>query len=119
MTTAQTTTRYIPVAKFNQFYPWPTPGSIRNRINAAKRGTDSDFLKCIRKVGGRVLVDEQAFLAWLDEQAETDAEQIRSLTRAELESAICAMADSGLEDNTIAVVTSLNVEKVRQVLASR
>lgn len=64
-------TRYIPVAKFDQYHPWPTPQAIRNRITAAKRGTDPDFLVCIRKVGGRVLVDEQAFLAWLDNQAAT------------------------------------------------
>ena len=73
MATSQNTTRYIPVAKFDEYHPWPTPGAIRNRIIAAKRGTDPDFLKCIKKVGGRVLVDEQAFLAWLDTHAETNA----------------------------------------------
>lgn len=65
-----TATRYIPVAKFDQFYPWPTPQSIRNRIHAARRGVDPEFLDCIKKVGGRVLVDERAFLAWLESQAE-------------------------------------------------
>ena len=69
-------TRYIPVAKFDEYYPWPTPGSIRNRIIAAKRGTDPDFLSCIRKVGGRVLVDERAFLDWLDKQAESNADAV-------------------------------------------
>lgn len=59
-------TRYIPVAKFDNYHPWPTPQSIRNRIHAAKRGTDPDFLKCIVHAGGRVLVDEQAFLCWLE-----------------------------------------------------
>ena len=73
METTHHTNRFIPVARFDEFYPWPTPGAIRNRIIAAKRGTDPGFLKCIRKVGGRVLVDEQAFLAWLNEQADTTA----------------------------------------------
>ena len=67
-------TRYIPVSQFDQYHPWPTPQSIRNRIHAAKRGTDSDFLKCIKRAGGRVLVDEQAFLSWLEAQSATEAE---------------------------------------------
>ena len=67
-------TRYIPVAKFDQYYPWPTTQSMRNRFYAAKRGTDPDFLRCIKRVGGRVLVDEEAFLSWLKDQPETEAE---------------------------------------------
>ena len=70
MTSTVENTRYIPVAEFDKFHPWPTPRAIRNRIHAARRGKDPDFLKCIRKVGGRVLVDEQAFLAWLENQSE-------------------------------------------------
>ncbi len=73
MTTNQNDTRYIPVAKFDLYHPWPTPQSIRNRIHCAKRGTDPDFLRCIKKVGGRVLVDEAAFLRWLNEQADSEA----------------------------------------------
>ncbi len=68
----QRTTRYIPVAKFNEYHPWPTPRAIRNRIHAARRGADPEFLKCIKKVGGRVLVDERAFIAWLKNQADTE-----------------------------------------------
>ena len=63
------TTRFIPVASFDKYHPWPTPQSIRNRIHAAKRGTDPAFLNCIKWVGGRVLVDEAAFLSWLDDQS--------------------------------------------------
>ena len=71
MATQQTQTRYIPVSKFDQYQPWPTPQSIRNRINAARRREnpkDPDFLKCIKFAGGRVLVDEQAFLKWIESQ---------------------------------------------------
>ncbi len=67
-------TRYIPVAQFDQYHPWPTPQSIHNRIHAAKRGTDADFLKCIKWAGGRVLVDEKAFLSWLKAQSASVAE---------------------------------------------
>ncbi len=73
MANNQNETRYIPVAQFNKYHPWPTPQSIRNRKHAAERGNDPDFLKCIKKVGGRVLVDEQAFLRWLTDQADTEA----------------------------------------------
>ena len=69
MAKAQNDTRYIPVATFNKYHPWPTPQSIRNRIHAAQRGNDPDFLNCIKWVGGRVLVDEQAFLRWVEAQA--------------------------------------------------
>ena len=72
-TEQQTATRHIPVATFDKYHPWPTPQSLRNRIHAAKRGTDPNFLNCIKKVGGRVLVDEQAFLRWLNDQADTEA----------------------------------------------
>ncbi len=62
-------TRYIPVSKFNAFQPWPTPQGLRNRIHAARRGTDPDFLKCVKYAGGRVLIDEEAFLQWLINQS--------------------------------------------------
>lgn len=59
-------TRYIPVSRFDQYHPWPTPQSIRNRIHAAKRGNDPDFLNCVKYAGNRVLIDEVAFLTWID-----------------------------------------------------
>ncbi len=65
-------TRYIPVSKFDNYHPWPTPRGIRNRIHAAQRGTDVGFLDCIKWVGGRVLVDEQAFLRWVEIQADAE-----------------------------------------------
>ena len=67
-------TRYIPVSQFDQYHPWPTPQSIRNRIHKASRGIDPGFLNCIKRAGGRVLVDEQAFLTWLEAQSATEAE---------------------------------------------
>ena len=69
----QAPTRYIPVAIFDEYHPWPTPQSLRNRKHAAERGNDPDFLKCIKKVGGRILIDEQAFLRWVEAQAESAA----------------------------------------------
>ena len=66
-------TRYIPVSQFHNYHPWPTPRAIRNRIHAAQRGKDSEFLHCIKWVGGRVLVDEQAFLKWVETQSASSA----------------------------------------------
>ena len=79
----ENTTRYIPVSKFDQYHPWPTPQSLRNRYHAAKRGIDPEFLNCIKKVGGRVLVDELAFLTWLKSQAiEVDSTSRESVAAA-------------------------------------
>jgi hypothetical protein len=84
-------TRYIPVSRFKEFHPWPTPQGLRNRIAAAKKvlqqneqgdkadSTEVDdakqFLKCVKWVGGRVLVDEQEFFAWLERQSVAERER--------------------------------------------
>ena len=70
----QIKTRYIPVAKFDEYHPWPSVKSMRNRYQAAKNGTDPDFLNCIKKIGERVLVDERAFIEWLESHAESQTQ---------------------------------------------
>jgi hypothetical protein len=66
-------TRYIPAADWNKYHPWPPAGGLRHLIfHADKNG----FRKCFRKIGSRVLIDESAFFAWVDEHgasAETEA----------------------------------------------
>ncbi|MBW8036495.1 MAG: hypothetical protein FVQ79_12940 [Planctomycetes bacterium] len=64
--------RLIPVAKWDQYHPWPSPQSIRNRLHAAKGGKDPEFLECIVKVGGRVLIDEAKFFNWIELTSETN-----------------------------------------------
>ena len=56
--------RLIPVAKFNDYHPDPTPAAIRWMIFMDKDG----FCRCVVRRGRRVLIDEQEYFAWLDEQ---------------------------------------------------
>ena len=58
--------RFIPVSDFDQYFPWPTVGALRVRIcQAEKDGGDKKFLKCVVRVGTRVLIDEAAFVEWM------------------------------------------------------
>lgn len=58
-------TRYIPLTKWEKHHPWPTVGQLRWFVfNAQTNG----FEVCIRKVSGRILIDESAFFEWVDQQ---------------------------------------------------
>ena len=62
------TQRYIPVTQWAKDHEWPPIGGLRHLIfNASKNGFD----KVIRRVGRRVLIDEQAFYIWVDRQVES------------------------------------------------
>ena len=53
------------VTHFCQAYPSFTTGGIRALIfNAEKNG----FKQCIRRIGRRVLIDVEAFYAWVEGQ---------------------------------------------------
>lgn len=54
--------RLIPVTKWNDYYDWPSINSLRNLIFHEKT---NGFSHCIRRVGGRVLIDESAFFEWV------------------------------------------------------
>lgn len=57
--------RLIPASSWNEHHSWPPIGGLRHLIfNGHKNG----FERCIRRVGRRVLIDEQAFFAWIDAQ---------------------------------------------------
>lgn len=60
-----TKTRYIPVPKWNEYHDWPTVGALRNYIFYAKQ---NGFDEVIRRVGRRLLINENAFFAWLEQQ---------------------------------------------------
>ena len=54
----------IPVTKWNDYHLYPTIGALRALIfNAHKNGFD----KVIRRIGGRVLIKEDAFFEWVEE----------------------------------------------------
>ena len=57
--------KLIPVTKWPEHHSWPTVTGLRHFIfNARTNGFD----KVIRRVGARILIDEQAFFQWIDEQ---------------------------------------------------
>lgn len=57
--------RLIPVPDWNKHHAWPPQGGLRHLIFHASR---NNFDKVIRRAGRRVLIDEQAFFAWMDDQ---------------------------------------------------
>ena len=71
----QNSNRFIPVNQWNDFYPWPTEGSIRVRICDAEKGRgDAGFLNCIVRIGRRVLIDECKFIEWVRLHSIQDSE---------------------------------------------
>jgi hypothetical protein len=57
----ETKNRLVPVTKWNQYHPWPSIGGIRHMIAHRKEK------KCghvFVKVGGRWLINENAFFSW-------------------------------------------------------
>ena len=58
-------TRLIPVTDWQKHHLWPPEGGLRYLIfNERLDG----FHKCVRRVGRRVLIDEEAFFEWVAEQ---------------------------------------------------
>ena len=57
--------RLLTVIQWNRFHPWPSPSGLRHLIFYSKT---NGFDRVIRKIGRRVLIDEQAFFDWSDGQ---------------------------------------------------
>lgn len=53
--------RLIPVTEWNKHHPWPREGGLRHLIFFHKT---NGFSNVVRRVGGRVLIDEKAFFSW-------------------------------------------------------
>ena len=64
--------RLIPVTKWNERHEWPPIGGLRHLIFHAK---SNGFDRVVKRVGRRVLIDEQAFFEWLDTQNENRKER--------------------------------------------
>jgi hypothetical protein len=58
-------TRLIPLTRWDEFHPWPTRSALRHMV--VKSG-ENGFNEVIRRVGKRVLIDEDAFFAWVEQQ---------------------------------------------------
>lgn len=57
--------KLIPASKWNEHHEWPPIGGLRHLIFFAPL---NNFKKVVKRVGRRVLIDEQAFFEWLEEQ---------------------------------------------------
>ncbi len=58
-------TRLLPLTDWPKHHEWPPIGGLRHLVFHAK---SNDFDKVIRRAGRRVLIDEAAFFAWVEEQ---------------------------------------------------
>ena len=61
------TTRLIPLTQWPKHHAWPPLGGLRHLVFHAQT---NGFDRVIRKVHNRILIDEQAFFAWVEEEAE-------------------------------------------------
>lgn len=59
------TSRLIPVTLWNDYHLWPPVGGLRNYIVHAK---ENGFDKVYKKVGRRLLIDEEEFFKWVEER---------------------------------------------------
>ena len=57
--------RLIPLTKWNEYHDGPKVGGLRALVFHADT---NGFDKVIRRIGRRVLIDEEAFFLWVDEQ---------------------------------------------------
>ena len=55
-------TRYLTIAQWNQYHPWPSKRGLRALIlKAPENGFEMAFVR----VGRRILIDEKAFFEWM------------------------------------------------------
>ena len=65
MTNVTTQSRQIPLTKWPDYHPYPNVSGLRHLV--FKAGSNG-FDKVIRRVGRRILLDENAYFAWVEEQ---------------------------------------------------
>ena len=65
--------RLIPVSKFDQYHPDPSPAALRWMIFTNKNG----FNCCVVRRGKRVLIDEAKYFKWLEGQNKKVGKQSR------------------------------------------
>jgi hypothetical protein len=72
----QQATRLIPLTEWVLYHPWPPLGGMRHLVF---RADANGFSAVVRRVGGRVLIDEAAFFTWVESQ---NADSVAGLSRA-------------------------------------
>jgi len=58
------TKRLIQASKWNEYHSWPPLGGLRHLIH---HKDTNGFNKVVKKVGKCVLIDEEAFFKWVDD----------------------------------------------------
>jgi hypothetical protein len=61
-------TRLIPLTQWPEYHPHPSVGGLRHLVFNAKT---NGFDQVIRRIGRRILIDEAAFFAWVEETNQT------------------------------------------------
>jgi len=56
---------FIPVPRWNLYHAWPSVAGLRYLIFNCKH---NGFEPCVKRVGRRVLIDEQAFEQWVEQK---------------------------------------------------
>lgn len=64
--------RFIPVTHWPQYHSWPPLGGLRHLIFHAN---SNGFNKCLIRAGRRVLIDEGAFMEWLESKKEVPCQK--------------------------------------------
>jgi hypothetical protein len=57
--------RLIPVTHWNRYHVWPPVGGLRHLIFYEK---SNGFDHCVVRIGRRVLIDEEKFHEWAEQQ---------------------------------------------------
>jgi hypothetical protein len=55
--------RLLTISEWSKFHSWPSESGLRNIIF---KKHENGFDKVVRKVGKRVLIDEDAFFRWVE-----------------------------------------------------
>ena len=64
-TAAHFSPRLIPVTDWNKYHPYPPIGGLRHLIF---HGKANGFDQVVRRIGRRVLISENDFFLWVDQQ---------------------------------------------------
>ncbi len=60
------TKRLLPLTEWPKHHAYPNLSGLRYLVfHAEKNG----FKSCIKRIGKRILIDEEAFFAWVDSQS--------------------------------------------------
>lgn len=67
--------RFLTVKQWGSHHSWPSEGGLRNIIFHKEKFVAE---KCFKKVGRRILIDEEEFLKWIESNPESVCEYLNS-----------------------------------------